>query len=193
MKICAGHVGQIVNYSGLANECDINIKTLKSWLSILEARHVIFFLQPYHRSLGKRIVKSPKLYYYDTGLACSLLGIASADQLDLHYMRGALFENMVIVEYIKQRYNMGALPQVYYWRDSNRNEVDLVIETEGRLKAVEIKATATTNYHLFREMRVFTEVAGISPKDTFIAYNGSGTYETAKGTFVGWADISATI
>jgi predicted AAA+ superfamily ATPase len=193
MKICACHVGQIMNYSALANECDINVKTLKSWLSVLEASHVIFFLRPYHRNLGKRVAKSPKLYYCDTGLACSLLGIASADQLDLHYLRGALFENMVIAEYMKQLFNTGVLPQIYYWRDSNRNEVDLVIEDGGRLKAVEIKATATTNYHLFREMRAFTDAAGIPPQDTFIAYNGDGIYQTEKGAFCNWADLVTAV
>jgi len=193
MKICAGHIGQVINFSALSNECDINIKTLKTWLSVLEASHVLFFLRPYHRSLGKRIIKSPKLYFYDTGLVCSLLGILSPDQLNLHYLRGALFENMVIVEYVKHLYNGGKIPSIYYWRDSNQNEVDLVIEDGDQRKVIEIKTTATMNYHLFREMRPFTEAADIPPSDTFIVYDGDDNFETAKGMFCNWTNMTSTV
>jgi predicted AAA+ superfamily ATPase len=108
-------------------------------------------------------------------------------------MRGLLFENMVIMEYVKRRYNEGNTPSVSYWRDANRNETDLIVEEGGRVKAIEIKASSTTNYHLFREMRTFTEAAGVRPEDTFVVYDGSETLETAKGSFCNWRQMTSVI
>jgi predicted AAA+ superfamily ATPase len=192
LKICAGHTGQILNLSALANACDINIQTVKAWLSVLEASYVVFFLRPYHNSVGKRIIKSPKLYFFDTGIVCSLLGISSAAQMDAHYMKGLLFENMVISEIMKRRFHNGSVPALYYWRDSNGNEVDLVEERDGILAASEIKSSQTMNLHLFREMRPFTEAAGISAENIRIIYGGKETMKTSKGSYVGWEEAVGT-
>jgi len=128
IKLCAGRIGQLLNVSSLANECGINAATVQSWLSILEASYIIFLLKPHHRNYNKRLVKSPKLYFYDTGLVASLLGMDNPNQMATHYLRGGLFENLVITEYLKKCYAQAVVPTIFFWRDSNGNEVDLVIE-----------------------------------------------------------------
>ncbi len=129
IKLCAGRTGQILNLSSLGNECGITHNTAKSWLSILEAGYIIFLLKPYHKNFNKRLIKMPKLYFYDTGLACFLLGIQNTSQLATHYLRGSLFESFVLSELIKERFNKGIEPNCYYWRDKTGNEIDCVIET----------------------------------------------------------------
>ena len=116
VKLCAGRVGQLVNLSSIGNELGINYKTVRSWISILEASFVVFLLPPHHRSFKKRVVKQPKLYFYDTGLLCSLLDIRSEEQLGTHYLRGNIFESFVISEVVKQRFHTGMLLQCRYNR-----------------------------------------------------------------------------
>jgi uncharacterized protein len=118
LSMCAGHIGQIVNYSSLANQVGISVNTAQNWLSILETSYIVYQLNPYFRNFNKRIVKSPKLYFYDTGLACSLLRINSLDALENYYQKGSVFENFVINEISKTYYNKGSRPPIYYWRDS---------------------------------------------------------------------------
>ena len=148
VRLCAGRTGQILNKSSLSTECGIDNKTVEAWLSVLEASFVIFRLQPYHRNYNKRVVKMPKLYFYDTGLATNLLGIQKAEQLILHPFRGALFENMVIVELLKQRWNKAKPDNLYFWRDNAGHEMDVIMENAGEVKPVEIKSgkTITTAY-----------------------------------------------
>jgi predicted AAA+ superfamily ATPase len=148
IRLCAGRTGQLLNKSSLSTECGIDNKTVEAWLSVLEASFVIFRLQPYHRNYNKRVVKMPKLYFYDTGLATNLLGIQKAEQLILHPLRGALFENMVIVELLKQRWNKAKPDNLYFWRDNAGHEMDVIMENAGEVKPVEIKSgkTITTAY-----------------------------------------------
>ena len=129
--------------------CHWRARSSRAWLSVLEASYIVHLLQPHHRNLGKRVVKTPKLYFVDTGLACWLLGVRDASQLPLHPMRGALFENWVVTEHVKQRYNQGQAADLYFWRDNNGLEADLLYETgSGRIQTVEIKSgqTPTTDY-----------------------------------------------
>lgn len=191
LKLCAGHIGQVLNYSALANRCDANLQTIKAWLSVLEASFVIFLLPPFHTNYNKRIVKSPKLYFHDTGLACSLLGLSAAQQLEFHYMKGALFENMIVSETVKEFFHAGRVPPLYFWRDNNKNEVDLIIDGDGGLTAVEIKSSATANTHHFREMRSFTQPASIPAERTFVVYGGAETLRTQAGVYAGWKDYPA--
>ena len=148
VRLCAGRTGQLLNKSSLSTECGIDNKTVEAWLSVLEASFVIFRLQPYHRNYNKRVVKMPKLYFYDTGLATNLLGIQKAEQIILHPFRGALFENMVIVELLKQRWNKAKPDNLYFWRDNAGHEMDVIMENAGEVKPVEIKSgkTITTAY-----------------------------------------------
>jgi predicted AAA+ superfamily ATPase len=155
MKLCAGRVGNILNLSSLASDAEISVNTVKSWLSILEASYVIFFTQPYSPNVNRRWIKMPKLYFYDTGLACALLNIENAQQIDTFYMKGNLFENMVFSELLKERYNQGLPAQLFFMRDSNDNEVDCVFEKAGQTTFVEIKMSATLSPAHLKNIQLF--------------------------------------
>ena len=129
MGICAARIGQLLNLTSLARDCGISDATAKRWLSILEASYIVYLLQPYHNNLGKRLIKTPKLYFYDTGLACSLLGIKEKE-ISLHPLRGSLFEALIISEIIKWHLNHDEIPDIYFWRDSHGHEVDCIIKRE---------------------------------------------------------------
>jgi predicted AAA+ superfamily ATPase len=143
MRMMAARTGQLLNLNALANDLGIAQTTARDWLSVLEASYIVFRLPPYHTNFGKRLVKTPKLYFHDTGLAAWLLGVHDADTLSTHPMRGALFENMLMVEYLKYRHNFGLPNAMYFWRDNTGNEVDLLIERAGVLWPVETKSGAT--------------------------------------------------
>ena len=143
LKLCAARIGSLFNASELGAEVGVSSKTLSPWLSVLQASYLITLLPPYYENIPKRLVKSPKLYFNDPGLACYLLDIESPQQLDRDKMRGAIFENMIVMEAIKHRYNMGLEGGVFFYRDSNQNEVDLLIKQEGELTAIEVKSSMT--------------------------------------------------
>jgi len=155
VKLCAGRIGQVVNYSSLAQDADVSHTTVRQWLTILEASYLIFLLQPFHENFNKRLIKNPKLYFYDTGLACSLLGLEQKGQIDTHYLRGNLYENIVILEILKGRLNKGLPGNLYFWRDLTGHEVDLIAEWGGSLKAIEIKASATFQPSLVKNVNYF--------------------------------------
>lgn len=143
MKLCAARVGSVFNASEIANEVGVDSKTINSWLSVLSASYIIYLLPPYYENISKRLVKSPKLYFTDPGLACFLLDIESPKQLARDKMRGNIFENFVVMEALKHRMNAGKTGGVYFYRDSNMNEVDLLVKEEGEIKAFEIKSSMT--------------------------------------------------
>lgn len=143
LKLCAARIGSLFNASELGAEVGVSSKTISHWLSVLQASYLITLLPPYYENIPKRLVKSPKLYFNDPGLACYLLDIETPQQLDRDKMRGAIFENMIVMEAIKHRYNMGLEGGVFFYRDSNQNEVDLLIKQEGELIAIEVKSSMT--------------------------------------------------
>lgn len=143
LKLCAARIGSLFNASELGAEVGVSSKTISHWLSVLQASYLITLLPPYYENIPKRLVKSPKLYFNDPGLACYLLDIESPQQLDRDKMRGAIFENMIVMEAIKHRYNMGLEGGVFFYRDSNQNEVDLLIKQRGELTAIEVKSSMT--------------------------------------------------
>ena len=143
LKQCAARIGSLFNASELGAEVGVSSKTISHWLSVLQASYLITLLPPYYENIPKRLVKSPKLYFNDPGLACYLLDIETPQQLDRDKMRGAIFENMIVMEAIKHRYNMGLEDGVFFYRDSNQNEVDLLIKQEGELTAIEVKSSMT--------------------------------------------------
>jgi uncharacterized protein len=145
IRLCAGRTSQVLNYEKLANETGTSAKTIKSWLTVLEASYLVFLLPPFSMNISKRVVKSPKIYFYDTGLASYLLGIEEPAHIKYHPLRGALFENMVISEHIKSRLNKGMPLNSFYYRDNHQNEVDLVIQSGNKLTLAEIKSSQT--YH----------------------------------------------
>ncbi len=186
LKMCAARVGQLLNISSLANECGISAETANSWISVLETSYVAFMLRPYHKNFNKRLVKSPKMYFYDSGLVCSLLEIANSDQLSTHYLRGEIFENMIVSETFKRFWFQGKEPNISFWRDSNQNEVDLLIETNGQLSAYEIKSGATMNSDFFSGLKTFRRIADLPVEQCFVVYGGDLEVQTTDGKYLSW-------
>lgn len=189
IKLCAARIGQLLNIQSIATECGITVNTANSWLSILETSFVVFLLKPYYRNFNKRLVKTPKLYFFDTGLAASLLGMTNSEQIGLHYMRGELFENMVIVEKAKSYYANGLEPQMYFWRDSNQNEVDLLTENGTELHAYEIKSSATMNNDHFKGLKRFAAVANLPVENQTVIYGGDTSMSTMQGNYLSWKEL----
>jgi predicted AAA+ superfamily ATPase len=171
LKLCAGRAGNILNLTALANDADVSVNTVKSWLSILEASYILFFVQPYSGNINRRLIKMPKLYFYDTGLVCSLLNIEKVELLENFYMKGNLFENMLFAEMLKMRYNKGLPPVFYYLRDSKGNEVDCVIEQAGQPVFIEIKMSETLLPVHFKNIVHFRKL--YSPRTDFVIYAGN--------------------
>jgi uncharacterized protein len=171
MKLLAGRVGQVMDYASLANDVGVDSKTVRNWLSIMEASFILFKLPPFFENFGKRIIKAPKYYFTDVGLLTFLLGLSKSDQVTRDPLVGAIFENLVVLECLKARYNRGQMAELYFFRDSNRNEVDLVVRDGRDLKAIEIKASQTFRKELLNGLRRF---AALSPhvRDTILVYNG---------------------
>lgn len=189
VKLCAARIGQLLNINALANECEVSAQTINSWLSVLETSYVIYLLKPYHNNFNKRLVKSPKLYFCDTGLAASLLGMENARQMDTHYLRGELFENMVIMEFIKQEYAQGREPNISFWRDSNQNEIDLLVERGLDLQAYEIKSSATMKTDYFKGLNKFAALAQLPKESLHVVYGGDVNYLTSFGDLISWKNI----
>ncbi|MEI6411357.1 MAG: ATP-binding protein, partial [Bacteroidota bacterium] len=143
LSLCAGRIGQELNFSNLSIEVGVDHKTIQSWLGILQASYLIWLLPPYFKNFNKRIVKTPKLYFYDTGLACSLLGIRAPELLGEHPYRGAIFENFILKELLKQRFNQGQRSNMYFWRESSGKEIDVLIDEGLHINPVEIKSGYT--------------------------------------------------
>lgn len=159
LQLLAGRAGQLFNQHNFANELGVNNKTIDSWLGVLEASFVAFRLPPYYQNFNKRILKSSKVYFYDTGVLCSLLGIRKSADLNLHFARGQVFENLVVTELMKQELNQGNKAAFYFWRDSNQNEVDLLHEKDGKLIAIEIKASETFHLDFLKGLKNFQKMA----------------------------------
>jgi predicted AAA+ superfamily ATPase len=172
LGLLAGRAGQLLNLSQLANDAGVTHTTARQWVSLLEAGFIIHRLPPYFANLGKRLVKTPKLYFLDVGLACYLLGITTASQLARHHLRGALVENLVVVEALKAHYNRGLHPRLYFYRDSKGNEVDLLLEQGDGLAALEIKAGETVVEDYFKGLRKLNALPGIKLLRGAVAYGG---------------------
>ncbi|WP_455128497.1 ATP-binding protein [Prevotella veroralis] len=179
MKLCAARIGSIFNASELGAEVGVSSKTIGHWLSVLQASYLITLLPPYFENISKRLVKSPKLYFNDPGLACYLLDIETPQQLDRDKMRGAIFENMIVAEALKHRYNKGQEGGVFFYRDSNQNEVDLLIKQEGELTAIEIKSAMTYSSSFEKVISQLDGWIKTPIKQKVIVY--SGDYENLNG------------
>jgi predicted AAA+ superfamily ATPase len=190
LRLCAGRTGQLLNLSALAGEAGIAQGTARSWLSILEASYIVFLLPPYHRNFGKRLVKMPKLYFVDTGLAAFLLGIGSREQISLHPMRGALFENMIVGEFLKSRLNAGRPANLYFWRDNNGLEADILFETPAGLQTVEIKSGATVTSDFIRAGQKSARFAGDEARMPWLVYGGYERYERSNVCVLGWPHLA---
>lgn len=190
IRLCAGRVGQLLNITSLATDCGIDQRTAKAWISVLEASYILFFLQPHHENFSKRLIKSPKIYFYDSGLACSLLDIQSVDQLNDHYLRGSIIESMVVADIIKHYYNAGERPHhVYFWRDQTGNEIDCVINKKNKLVPIEIKASKTIVSDFFKGLNFFSTLSKNKTIPGYVIYGGAKNQERAHGTVVSWQNI----
>ena len=189
VRLCAGRSGQLLNLSSLAADCGITHNTARAWISVLEASYILFLLPPHHANFNKRLVKSPKLYFLDTGLLCWLLGIQEPDQLAAHPLRGAIFETWVVGELRKAYLNRGERPLFYFWRDSNGNEVDLLVESASGLMPIEIKSGQTLNRDFFSGLKRWMALAGgLAEKPTLI-YGGDGVHERQGVRVLGWGEV----
>jgi uncharacterized protein len=194
LRLCAGRIGQLLNIEDLATNCGINRKTAEAWLSILEASYILFLLKPHFNNFNKRLTKSPKLYFYDTGLACSLLGIRSAKELGMSVFRGHLFECLIISDFYKQYYNLGLDPSLYFWRDQNgRIEVDCLIDLGIALLPVEIKSAETIVNDFFDGIRQWSEIAETDPSQGYIVYGGEMSHKRSNGTILNWKTAGTLI
>lgn len=172
LRLCAGRSGQLLNLSSLATDCGITHNTAKSWISVLEASYILFRLPPHYENFRKRLVKSPKLYFLDTGLLCWLLGIQNAEQLKTHPLRGAIFETFIVSEIKKLCLNKSLNINLYFWRDSNGREIDLIADSGGRLMPVEIKSGQTINRDFFQNIEHWMSLAGQAAEHPTLIYGG---------------------
>ena len=191
VRMCAGRTGQLTNLSALASDCGVSHNTAKAWLSVLEASYIVHLLQPHHRNFDKRLVKTPKLYFCDTGLACWLLGIRTAAQVGSHALRGALFETWAVGEMLKARYNRGLESNLYFWRDRSGNEVDVLIEEGNKLAPVEIKAGQTVSSDFFRGLDRWQEMAKEHSGKAWLLYGGDKAQTRLGYKVVPWAEIGS--
>lgn len=181
VRLCAGRTGQILNLQSLGNDCGIDSKTAKRWISILETSFIIKLLRPYHKNFNKRLIKSPKLYFLDSGLICYLLGIQKPDELMMHSARGAIFESWVIAEFYKNYYHTGKRPAIYYFRDSNNNEIDLMLEQGSNVIPIEIKSSQTINNEFFKGIEYWRKLIELPDSPAALIYGGQST-NIFKGT-----------
>jgi predicted AAA+ superfamily ATPase len=187
VELCAGRTGQLVNYSALAADAGISQPTAKAWLSILQASFIVFLLPPWSGNIRKRLVKMPKLHFYDTGLACWLLGLRSAEQLRTHPLRGAIFESWVISELLKQQENAGERQSLYFYRDKNAVEADLLIETAQGITVVEIKAGQTVTDALLAPARRIREtLSQVKKTQAVTVYGGEAEQRRSEVRVVPW-------
>ena len=191
IRLCAGRTGQLLNLSSLANDCGITHNTAKAWISILEASYILFLLPPHHRNFNKRLVKTPKLYFHDTGLAAWLLGVQSADQLASHPLRGALFETWVVGELLKGRYNKALPSNLFFWRDNSGNEVDVIADQGLALLPIEIKSGQTVSTNFFSGLRKWLTWAGAEAGKPYLVYGGDERQERGEAEVVPWREVAA--
>ncbi len=188
--LCAGRTGQLLNINSLATDASISPNTAKAWLSLLEASYIIWFLQPHHKNFNKRIVKSPKLYFCDTGIACSLLNIENSDQLKTHYLKGALFENFILNEFVKSRLNKGLNLNLFFWQNKEKREIDLIIDSAGNLIPYEIKSGMTIQQSFLDNLRFWQKLTQADIDILNVIYGGDSDLKTSNGNFVSWRNIN---
>jgi predicted AAA+ superfamily ATPase len=193
IRICAGRTGQILNFTSISNDLGISVNTVKAWISILETSFIITLLKPYYNNLNKRIIKSPKLYFIDTGLVCSLIGVKEREQIETHFMKGALFENLLISELLKYFYNNGSEAPIYYWRDKLGREIDCLVDTGKGTLALEFKAGTTANISFTKNIEYWNSISGNSPAHSYIIYGGSKTIKNKELTYLPFYELHKII
>jgi predicted AAA+ superfamily ATPase len=189
LKLCAARIGQQLNIANLSSETGVSVPTLRSWISILESSYIMYQLPPFFKNFNKRLVKSPKLYFYDTGLASFLLGIRNEKTLLESEFKGALFENMIITEYVKQNYHNNLYHDFYYWRDSNGHEVDLLVSNDTAYDTIEIKSTKTILPKQFAGLDFLANIGGDAIRRKILVYGGDSSQKRTHYQVWAWSDI----
>jgi len=179
----------LLNYTSLASDAGISPNTAKAWISILESSYILYRLQLFHRNFTKRLVKSPKLYFYDTGIACSLLGIRDESQINLHYLKGALFENLIINEFIKRNLNRGEDHQPYFWQDAHGKEIDCLLVDGEKITPVEIKSGKTISNSYFDNLEYWRQLVKLPKQQAYVVYGGDQSLQTSVGSFISWREL----
>ncbi|MDI6769209.1 MAG: ATP-binding protein [Anaerolineales bacterium] len=195
VKLCAGRIGQILNLSALARDCGITHNTARAWLSLLETSYIVFLLRPYYRNFNKRLVKMPKLYFYDTGLASSLLGIQSVEQMNSHYLRGELFENFTLTEYLKHKANTQSNIDYFFWRDQAGHEIDLLAESGPVIYAVEMKSGKTISADYTKNLVYFRSIYTDEQKELkpLVIYAGTLTQTRSGIPIQSWQELPSLL
>lgn len=191
LKLCAARIGNLLNCAELARDCDISPNTAKEWISVLETSYIIKLVYPYYKNFNKRIIKSPKLFFYDTALICLLVGISTPEELAIHPIKGAIFESFVMSEIFKYNFNNNKLPQIYFWRDLQGHEIDVIIEKSiNKTIPVEIKSGMTINDNFFKGLVGWKEITNQSEVKSYVVYGGSESFEQKKGHVFSWGSIT---
>lgn len=193
LKLCAARTGQLINLSEIGDAAGVNLKTVKSWLSVLESSYVLYLLPPHHKNFTRRLVKSPKLYFYDTGIVCYLLGLTHAKDLQVSPFRGQIFETMIVPELAKCRLHGRDKASLYFWRDNKGTEIDLLIERAGKLLPVEIKSGQTFHSSWLKNLSTYTHLAQESVENKALVYGGSEQYKRQGVEVFSWAGSSALL
>ena len=194
LGLCAGRTGQILNLTSLANDTGIAVNTAKAWLSLLESSFIIYLVRPYFRNFSKRLIKSPKLYFYDTGVACSLLRLTDPESVGTHYLYGALFENLVISEILKCQSHAGKRPSVYYWRESNGTEIDCIIDKgNNKIVALEIKGGQTFSKDYLKNLKSFAKNEPALKVEKRLVFAGDHTSKFSNIQITPWKDLPSVI
>jgi len=189
MRVLAGRTGQILNTNAIGDDCGISHNTVTDWISILETSYIIYKLKPFHKNYNKRIIKSPKIYFTDTGLVCSLLGIRKKNDLDYHYLKGHIFETFIINEFLKGNLNNGDKYEIYYWRDNHQKEIDLILDIGNKNIGIEIKSGKTIQEKYFDGLKYWKELAKVDDQDLYFLYGGKEKYKRNNMNVVGWNKI----
>lgn len=193
VKMCAARTGQLLNLASLGADCGVSATTAKQWLTVLETSYIVTLLRPHFQNFGKRLVKTPKLYFLDSGLAAWLLGIRDAQTLETHSARGTIFETWVVSELYKHRLNAGVAPDLYFWRDSSGNEIDLISEMPQGLQPIEIKSGSTYATDWSQGLKKWQTLAGITTPEPALIYGGTLNFERENLKVWGWKDAAQTL
>lgn len=186
LTLLASRAGQLINFNSLANDCGVSQPTIKSWVSVLESSYLVFTLQPYFENIGKRLIKTPKVYFYDTGLLCYLLGVKNSDELSTHPLKGSLFENMIVSEYIKKMHHTHNIHDVWFWRDVAGHEVDLVTKEGGKVQIYEIKSSSTVMQNHFNGLSYFANMHPSFEIEKKLIYSGKENQKRSSGEVIAW-------
>ena len=191
LSLCAGRVGQELNFTQLSNEVGADVKTIQSWMGILQASYIVYLLPPFFKNFNKRLTKTPRLYFYDTGLACNLLRISDSNILIQHPFKGALFENFIVTELLKNRFNQGQRSNLYFWRESSGHEIDVLIDEGLRQIPIEIKSGQTINSDWLKGLKYWQALTKQLDGNSYVIYGGDEVQNRSEGIVIqSWREIS---